>query len=212
MDSFEKYLNTEELAVINALDTPFKLQQFIDSLSYPSGEENRSPVEVLRSRQAHCLDGGLFAVAVLYRLGFPPMIIDILPYPDTDDDHILALFMQNGRWGCVAKSNFMGLRYRPPVFRSFRELVMSYFPFYFNLNRVYSIWGYSGPLNLTRYFSMDWIGNHAMLDLLEKDLKKKHGRPLVTDAIHNSLDLLDEKIFQACSIGTNFDGAFKPLK
>lgn len=210
MDAFENYLNPDEMAELRALDTPYKIQQFLDSIPYPSGPENRSPVDVLRRRQAHCLDGGLFAVAALQRLGFPPLIIDLLPYPDTDDDHVLALFMQNGRWGCIAKSNFTGLRFREPVYRSFRELVMSYFDVFFNLNRVKSLWGYSGPFNLTRYFSMDWIGGHAMIDQLEKDLKKRRGRPVVTDKMHAELNLLDDLSWQAATLATNMDGAFKP--
>lgn len=209
MDSFEKYLTPGEMSVIQSLDTPYRLQQFLDTVPYTGGVENRSPVDVLRRRQAHCLDGGLFAVSVLTRLGHPPLIIDLLPYPGTDDDHVLAIFKQNGHWGCVAKSNFTGLRFREPVYRTFRELVLSYFNDFFNMHREKTMWGYSGPFNLTRYFHMDWIGNHAMVDKLEKDLKKKRGRKLISEEMASSFNLLDELSYRAGTLATNFDGVYK---
>ena len=98
MDSialFLNQLNKEEKILINGLNTPFKIQAFLDTVVYPGEEGNRSPIEVVRQCKAHCFDGGLFAAAALRLLGFEPIIVDLLPEPGKDDDHILALFYVN---------------------------------------------------------------------------------------------------------------------
>jgi hypothetical protein len=89
-----------------------------------------SPRRVLHERTAHCLEGAVFAAAALRVLGFPPFLLDLEAVQDTD--HVVALFRSRGHWGAIAKSNFSGLRYREPVHRSLRELVMSYFDGYIN--------------------------------------------------------------------------------
>jgi hypothetical protein len=92
-----------------------------------------SPRRVLRERTAHCLEGAVFAAAALRVLGFPPLLLDLEAVQDTD--HVVAVFRSRGHWGAIAKSNFSGLRYREPVYRSVRELIMSYFDGYINLRR-----------------------------------------------------------------------------
>jgi hypothetical protein len=102
---------------------------YLDDTPIP---ETQNRAWVMQDRLAHCLDGGLFAAMALRRLGFPPRLVDLLPAPQRDDDHILAIYKIDGCYGALAKSNYVGLRSREPVYRSLRELVMSYFEVYYN--------------------------------------------------------------------------------
>ena len=112
----ETHLTPDLCDLLSGLDTPVKIQAFLDTCSYVAEYDNRCPARVLAERRAHCLDGGLFGAMALRRLGYPPLVVDIFPDPGMDDDHVLAIFKVNGRYGAVAKSNFVGLRYREPVY------------------------------------------------------------------------------------------------
>ena len=125
-------LTKTELRVFAKLTSPFKIQEFLDSIPYSDEERYRCPRSVLQDRKAHCYDGAVFAAAALRMISYPPLLVDMLPN-SRDDDHILAVFRQNNRWGAVAKSNFSGLRFREPVYRGLHELIMSYFEFYYNI-------------------------------------------------------------------------------
>src|SRR5690242_10524057 len=119
-----------ERGLLRALDTPWRIQQWLDRVPYSTDPVYRSPRSVMRDRRAHCVDGALFAAAALRELGHAPVLVWIVA--ENDDGHLIAIF-QNGRlWGAVAKSNFLTLRYREPVYLSLRELMMSYFDPYFN--------------------------------------------------------------------------------
>ncbi|MCU0644839.1 MAG: hypothetical protein MUC94_11320, partial [bacterium] len=107
--------------LLSELSTPNKIQLFLDELTYSADEFYRCPRRVLHDRKAHCFDGALFAAAALHFIGYPPLILDLVPN-DRDDDHLLALFKMNGHWGALAKSNFVGLRFREPIYRNLREL------------------------------------------------------------------------------------------
>jgi hypothetical protein len=130
MSDFDARLDEEQRELLSKLDTPIEIQAFLDSIPYSAEDANRCPLSVLRDRQAHCLDGALFAAAALRRLGHAPVLVDLLPEPGTDDDHVLAIIKQDGCFGALAKSNFTGLRYRETVYDTMRELVMSYFEFF----------------------------------------------------------------------------------
>ena len=141
--SFNSLLTPDERTLLDGLTTPFRIQQFLDTVQYPSDDRNRSVLNVLRERKAHCLDGGLFGAAALRWLGYPALIVDLLPEPNTDDDHILAIYRVDGHWGAVAKSNFVGLKFREPIHRNLRELVLSYFNDYFNTEGQKTLRGYT---------------------------------------------------------------------
>jgi hypothetical protein len=102
-------LSAEERRIFARLTTPTKIQEFLDALPYSAEERYRCPRNVLRDRKGHCYDGALVAAAALRTIGYPPLIVEILPN-DRDDDHIIAVYKRNGCWGSVAKSNFVGIR------------------------------------------------------------------------------------------------------
>src|SRR6185436_4862357 len=152
-------LERRELAIIKRLSTPEKIQYFLDyDIGYNKevdGETCRSPRRVLRDRLAHCAEGAFFAAAALRVHGHEPLIVDLEAI--RDDDHLLAVFKEHGRWGAIAKSNYAGLRYREPVYRTIRELVMSYFEHYYNPAGEKTLRAYSRPVNLSRFDRMDWM-------------------------------------------------------
>ena len=118
--------------VFRKLKKPRQIQDFLDDqVKYNSAVTCYSPLLVLRNRRAHCMEGAMFAAAALRRLGHKPLIVDLLAV--RDDDHVLAVFREHGCWGAIAKSNYVGLRFRSPVYRTIRELAMSYFEHYYTV-------------------------------------------------------------------------------
>ena len=206
----EDQLTAEERRLLDGLDTPYRIQSFLDELVYPAEEANRSALEVLRQRQAHCLDGGLFAAAALARLGHPPIILDMQPQPGTDDDHVLALYKADGCWGALAKSNYSGLRLREPVFRSTRELALSYFEDFFNLLGEKTLRAITRPIRLARFDRLRWMTESSGVDAIEAYLKTARLTPLITDAQAARLSPVDKRSFQAGTLGLNPAGAFQP--
>jgi hypothetical protein len=213
MDSIALFLNQltkEEKKFINSLNTPFKIQAFLDTVVYPGEEGNRSPIDVLRLRKAHCFDGGLFAAAALRLIGFDPIITDLLPEPGKDDDHILALFKVGSHWGAVAKSNFSGLRFREPIHRNLRELVMTYFEDFFNINGEKTFRAYSRPVHLTRFDRLNWMTDVKGLNAVEKHLYQIKPIQLITPEQAAYLSPVDKLSFNAGTQGLNYDGVYKP--
>ncbi len=208
----ETHLNPEETGLVEGLTSPMKIQEFLDTTLYAPEERNRSPLQVLRERQAHCLDGGMFAAAILQRLGYPPLLVDLLPEPGTDDDHVLALFRVDGCWGAVAKSNYVGLRYREPVHRSLRELVMTYFEVFFNIDGLRTLRGYTRPVNLQQFDRFDWEVQEAGANAVEKHLKKLTVTPLLSPAQAAALERVDPASYKAGMLVANPAGLYRPKK
>src|SRR5260370_28506808 len=123
-------LDDAERDLLLGLDSPARIQAFLDSVPYSSDPFYRCPRRVLRDRRAHCFDGALMAAAALRVLGYPPLVVDL--YAERDDDHMLALWQRDGCWGALAKSNFVGLRFREAVYQRLRELGVSYFEAFYN--------------------------------------------------------------------------------
>src|SRR5262249_10867974 len=151
--SFE--FDGSELRQLRSLKTPVGIQRYLDDLPYHLADTAWSPRFVLRERTAHCLEGAIFAAAALRVLGFPPLLLDL--EADYVTDHVIAVLQTGGHWGAVAKSNFTGCRYREPVYRTLRELALSYFNIYFNLRGERTLRRYSRPVNLTRFDSSNWM-------------------------------------------------------
>ena len=202
-------LTSEQRGAWQSLTSPISIQAFLDTIPYSAEDANRSPLRVLQERQAHCLDGGLFAAAALRQLGYPPLIVHLLPDPGTDDDHVLAIFRRNGCFGAIAKSNFAGLRYREPIIRSLRNLVMSYFEVYFNVRGEKTLRSYTVPLDLATYDPMDWLANDAAADAIKKRLPQLRRTNLLTPAMIAELSPVDRRSYEAGMLGTNLDGLYR---
>lgn len=150
---------TDEKKVLRSLATPAKIQDFVNNLHYRVQGENEtshSPRLVLRQRQAQCIEGAIFAAAALRYHGFAPLILD-LEATAHDWDHVVAVYQIAGHWGAISKTNHGVLRYREPIYRSIRELVMSYFHEYFlQSTRVKTLRAFSKPVNLSRFDQRGW--------------------------------------------------------
>ena len=206
---FERIIGSDNCNVLSSLNSPFQIQAYLDSIPYVSEELNRSPASVMVDQQCHCLDGGLFAALSLKRIGFTAQIIDLVPEPGKDDDHVLAIFQVNGFYGAVAKSNFAGLRYRDPVYRSIRELVMSYFEVFFNAHGIKTLRGYTRPLNLTSYDRYAWQFKQSGVDRVVERLYKFTMVPVISNDQYERLNPVDERSYQAGLLGSDPTGLFK---
>jgi len=208
LKKLEAQLVSSERKFLDGLDSPIKIQSFLNTLPYSADEFYRCPLRVLRDRKAHCFDGGLFAAMALRRIGHSPLILELIPNA-RDDDHILALFKKFDHWGAVAQSNFTGLRYREPVYRSLRELVMSYFEDFFNAAGEKTLVGYRTPINLKAFDRLDWMTSDAGLETLSTDMDRYRIVPLITPEMAAGLAPLDERSLRAGLMGSNPDGLFK---
>jgi hypothetical protein len=195
--------------LLKNLDTPFKIQEFLDSIPYNSTERTLSPLIVMKEKMAHCMDGGMFAAAALRNLGYPPLIVDL--EADNDDDHIIAVFREGKCWGAIAKSNTTVLRFREPVYRSLRELAMSYFDLYYNLNSQKTLRSYSRVIDLSRFDDRDWETTEEDLEFIgDYTFKVKHYR-LITDQQERKLNKVPKYLYDAGFEGADINGLFKPV-
>jgi hypothetical protein len=204
---FESRLPNNQLEIFRKFSTPADIQAYLDGVPYIAEELNRSPLRVMIDGQAHCLDGGIFAALALARLGYRPLILDLVPEKGIDDDHVLALFQHNGKWGCIAKSNYAFLRFREPVYRSLRELAMTYFESYTNTEKKKTLRGYTRPMDLST-FDPEWMWSESGITKIEHKLYQRKPIPLVSDDDLETLSISDERFYQANTLGTNFDWAF----
>jgi len=200
----------EELKILNSLHNPDRIQGFLDSINYNPNYECRSPRWVMKKRSAHCFEGALFAAAALRNKGYKPLVIDMKAY--NDDDHVIAVFKEDNCWGAVAKSNFTSLRFREPVYRNLRELMMSYFDFFFNLYGDKSLRSYSLPLDLTIYDSRNWETTDEDLEFIGDKLESMHHYSLVTDKMIKNFSKASGIMLKAGMLGSNEAGLFKPVK
>lgn len=185
---------------IMRLDCPAKIQRFLDQAEYNTSGIPAIPGEVLKSRRAHCFDGAVFAASVFSFHGEPALILDLCAV--NDDDHILAIFKQGGCFGAVAKSNFVGLRYREPIFRNARELVLSYFESYFNLRRQKGLREFSEPFNLKEVSGLDWHRGSAVFDVIADQLIASPHSRLISRRQEAALLTVDARTFQAGLVGS----------
>ena len=202
-------LKKNERQLMAGLNTPVKIQAFLDQLSYSLEEAYRCPLRVLRERTAHCFDGAIFAAGALWRLGHPPLILELLPN-DRDDDHLLALYQRYGHWGALAQSNFASLRFREPVYRTLRELIMSYFEQFYNVDREKTLRGYTRPLNLQTMGNIRWMVDDRLLEEISERLDKIRRYSLINEKIAGELSPVDERSYQAGLLGANKKGLYRP--
>jgi hypothetical protein len=197
---------------MQGLTDPSKIQAFLDGVPYSAENVDRCPLKVLQDRKAHCMDGALFAASALRRLGYPPLVVDLIPEPGTDDDHILAIFKRHGYFGAVAKSNYVGLRFREAVYRSLRELVMSYFEQYFNLYGQKTLRYYTRPINLARFDHLEWTWKNEGLGRIEDYFSEVKQFTVLSAEMAAELSNADQLSLMAGLSGSNPAGLYQPIK
>lgn len=197
----------KELSLIRRFQKPYDIQQFLDSIPYNPVGECRSPRKVLSDPKAHCFEGALFGAAMLRELGYLPLIVDMVAA--NDDDHVIAVFKSGNLWGAVAKSNTSALRFREPVYRSVRELIMSYFDFYFNILGDKSLLSWSRPVNLNRFNNRNWSTTDEDLEFIGDYLATIRHYPTAPAEVLSGLEKADKLLMDAVFLGANQDGLFK---
>jgi hypothetical protein len=197
-----------ERAVFKPLDTPTKIQLFLNGLDYDPEPGTASPRLVLRDRKANCFEGAMFAAAAFRFHRRPPLLVDMRSY--NDDDHVLAVFRQNNAWGCVAKSNFTVLRFREPVYRNIRELMMSYFDVFFNSIGEKTLRAYSVPFDLSRFDKQNWMTTEEDISWIGDALDRARHYKVMTPEQIRDLRLTDPALVKAGLLGSNPAGLFKP--
>jgi hypothetical protein len=188
-------LPPEDLRALRALKTPARIQKFIDELTYQYANTAGSPHRVLRERKGHCLEGALLAAAALRVNGHPPLLMDLEAVQD--DDHVVAIYRQANLWGGIAKSNFAGLRFRAPIYRTLRELALSYFEHYYNLRGERTLRSYSIPVNLARLDGRYWMTSEEDVWCVPELLIAARHYPLFPHQVARALPRLDRRSFEA---------------
>ncbi len=198
METLAKW-TAKESRQLRALKTPVGIQRFLDGLPYHLAGTAWSPRRVLREQTAHCLEGAIFAAAALRVLGFPPLIWDLEAEHDTD--HVLALYRIGGCWGAVATSNFTSCRFREPIYRTLRELALSYFNTYFNLRGERTLRRYSRPVNLSRFDRQHWMTAEKSIWFVPNYLCDISHTPLLTSKQARRLTRIDARTLAAEMLG-----------
>lgn len=186
-DTLKVLLSPAERRVLQKLSTPQKIQDFLDSfpINFPeAGEHIYSPRLVLQKKKMYCIEGAVLAAASLAYHDQPPLLLDFQS-TEEDEDHVLALFKERGLWGAMSKTNHPVLRWRDPLYRSVRELAMSYFHEYFMWHKKdgkllgkKTLRAYSKPFNLRRYPPSKWWGTKD-IDWLAEALDTSPHSPII---------------------------------
>jgi hypothetical protein len=193
-------LSPANLRTLRALKTPAQIQKFVDALQYQYLDTAGSPQRVLRERKGHCMEGALLAAAALRVNGYPPLLMDLEAVHD--DDHVVALYREQGLWGGIAKSNFAGLRFRAPVYRTLRELALSYFEDYYNLRGERTLRNYSRPVNLAHLDRQNWMTSEEDVWFVADALIAAKHYPLIPAKVARELPRLDRRSFEAGQHGS----------
>jgi len=188
-------LSPEDLRLLRKLKTPILIQRFIDAIPYQYANTAWSPGRMLRERKGHCLEGAMLAAAALRINGRPPLLLDLEAVQD--DDHVVALYQEHGLWGGIAKSNFAGLRFRAPIYRTLRELALSYFEHYYNLRGERTLRSWAGPVNLEQLDKHHWMTSEKNVWCVPELLIEAKHRPLFPEKIARTLPRLDRRSFEA---------------
>ncbi len=188
-----------ELRKLRSLKTPHGIQRYLDDMPYHVANTAWSPRRVLQKNTAHCFEAATFAAAALRANGYPPLVFDLEAERDTD--HVIAIYRIKGHWGALAKSNFTGCRYREPVYRTLRELALSYFDVYFNLRGERTLRTFSRPVNLARFDHRDWMTTDQHLWFIAEYLFTIRHHPLLRPGMAKLLHRLDDRSFRAGTLG-----------
>lgn len=207
---FKKYFSKDEINFFKQFKNPFDIQLYLNQIKYNPEYITRSPKKIIEHQMANCFEGALFAAAVLRFQGFKPLIVDMMA--ENDDDHVIAIFKQNSFYGAVAKSNTTLLRFREPVFKSIRELVLSYFEFYFNTNGEKSLRSYSNPVDLSKFDKYNWMTTEKDLEFIGDYLFEIYHHPILPKNLIKKLNIADQEVVDLCFSGSIAEGLFIPKK
>lgn len=188
-----------ELRKLRSLKDPYGVQKFMDTMPYHLATSAWSPRKVLRERTVHCLEGAIFGAAALRVLGYPPLLLDL--EADNDTDHVLAVYKERGHWGAVAMSNYAGLRFREPIYKTLRELALSYFVSYFNLRREKTLRRFSRPVNLKRFDKRDWMTTEEDVWFIPEYLLDIKHTPMLRPGMAKRLHRVDDRQWKADLVG-----------
>jgi hypothetical protein len=184
-----------------------KIQDYLDDLDYNPMDDAASPRYILMTKDAHCLEGGLIAATALEFMGHPPLMISL--QAEDDDHHVITVYKEKNGWGSLSKSNTALLRGRDPVYHSIRELVMSYFEFYFNTKGEKALYAYSDPINLKKYNHLEWRTTDENLVDLGKNFNDLPHYELVGLRDLKKLPKAKKLLRDACFLGANADGLYQ---
>lgn len=195
----------KEIELIKKLNTPAKVQDYLNSLKFNFEKQNgrrvetlKSPLFTMRAKNAHCLEGALLGAYILSKHGFKPYILHLKAL-EPDYDHIVVPFKIDGLWGALSKTNHAVLRYREPVYKSIRELGMSYFHEYFLNDGTKTLRQYSALLNLNT-FEKDWMTLAGDLWGIDYELDKIKHYNIVPKKLRKRLRKADRVEIQAGKI------------
>lgn len=164
-----------EIGIFAALDTPAKVQDFLDTRLYYNDdhasvdqeETAASPRLVLRTGSAHCFEGALFAYAVNFLHGHDPRLVMLEASQDADHNLVVCRDRATGLFGANAQSRYPGLVGRPAEYPTVRALADSYMPFYYSDRTLdpndLTLVGYSEPIDLVAHFGTAWLGTKRPL-------------------------------------------------
>ncbi|HZQ19311.1 MAG TPA: hypothetical protein VFA90_11350 [Terriglobales bacterium] len=199
MNNSDAGFTPAELRKLRGLRDPHGIQQFLYDQPYHVADTAFSPRRVLRENTSHCFEGAIFAAAALRVNGYRPLVIDLEAEHDTD--HVIAVYKLHGHWGAVSKSNYSGLGFREPVYRSLRELAMSYFDAYFNLRRERTLRTFSNPVDLARFDCRKWMTTDEPIWFIGEYLFTIRHFPLLKRQMVQRLHRVEERAFRAGCLG-----------
>ncbi len=180
-------LTREEIAILKRLNTPAKIQDYLETLRpnfEEKGETCMSPRRVMREKKAHCMEGAIFAALALSYHGKKALLLDLrVSDHSIDDDHVVALFRENGCWGAISKTNHAVLRYREPIYKTLRELVLSYFHEYFTDTGKKTLTSFSKPFDLNKFKKRGWETDEKDLWYLPRALDRSPHLDITTKTV-----------------------------
>lgn len=160
--------------IIKKLNTPQKVQDFLDRIPFnfeENGETYWSPKKVLKNKKAHCFEGALLACTYLQKAGIQNYLMDLkVKNLKKDSDHTLCLFKLNNHWGAISKTNHSVLRWRDPIYKSPRELALSFYHEYFLDTGEKTLLSFSKPFNVWKKFGNKWTTEDKDLDKIAEAL------------------------------------------
>jgi hypothetical protein len=186
-------LTPREASQLRRLATPEAIQRFVSAIPANHelhGETTYSVREVLRRRRAHCIEGAFVAACALWLHGEAPLLMH-LDCAATDAPHVVALFRRGTCWGAISKSNSAALRYRDPVYRTLRELALSYLHEYCDRRGARTLRSFSRPFDLRRIAPAAWITSPASCAGVDERLAALPHVPLVTPSQARALSRRD---------------------